>query len=295
MASMKHCPQCSSEYDDSIQFCAKDGRALVPKMASQTRLCSHCANSVPADLEKCPYCKADLTASPAPQWPNREEESLPARLAADANRIPTRSKIILIIGVAVFALGVFLIGGHQQRSESQLVLQEKIAELKEKEQQIRAKDQSIQALETQLAQARQQLTQNSNQMAELKTKLEESGKNLAVAQQRLNIANREVERLASNRAQAGARASPRPVDRTVPSSTSPPPRRLADPGIYEAVRSTSVYEGPSTTGRVVSQINKGTRVEVVRSVGDWLEVRSKHGNPPGYIRWNDAMFVSKAN
>jgi len=24
-------------------------------------------------------------------------------------------------------------------------------------------------------------------------------------------------------------------------------------------------------------------------------VRSKHGNPPGYIRWDDAMFVSKSN
>jgi hypothetical protein len=36
-------------------------------------------------------------------------------------------------------------------------------------------------------------------------------------------------------------------------------------------------------------------VTVVRSVGDWLEVRSKHDNPPGFIRADDAMFVNRAN
>jgi hypothetical protein len=46
---------------------------------------------------------------------------------------------------------------------------------------------------------------------------------------------------------------------------------------------------------MLSRISKGTRVAVVRSVGDWLEVRSKHGNPPGFIRTDDAMFVSRAD
>jgi hypothetical protein len=294
MPAMKQCPQCSAEYDDSIQFCAKDGRALVPKIVSRTRLCPHCANSVPEDFDKCPYCKADLGAAPVPQWPDREE-SRQAKLAPNANRIPARSKIILVIGVATFALGVFLIGGHQERSESQLVLQQKLAELKEREEQIQAKDQKVQALETQLAQARQQLSENSNQLAELKTKLEESKKDLSVTQQRLNIANREIERLASSRAQAGSRTPARSVDRTGASSPPAPPRRTAEPGIYETIRPTSVYEGPDASGRVLSKISKGTKVDVVRTVGDWLEVRSKHGNPPGFIRRDDAMFVSQAN
>jgi hypothetical protein len=30
-------------------------------------------------------------------------------------------------------------------------------------------------------------------------------------------------------------------------------------------------------------------------MGEWLEVRSKHGKPPGFIRADDAMFVGKAN
>jgi hypothetical protein len=46
---------------------------------------------------------------------------------------------------------------------------------------------------------------------------------------------------------------------------------------------------------VLTQIAKGTQVNVVRSVGEWLEVRSKHGNPPGFIRVDDASFVGRAN
>jgi len=34
---------------------------------------------------------------------------------------------------------------------------------------------------------------------------------------------------------------------------------------------------------------------VVRSAGDWLEVRSKHGKPPGFIRRDDAMFKGGSN
>jgi hypothetical protein len=33
----------------------------------------------------------------------------------------------------------------------------------------------------------------------------------------------------------------------------------------------------------------------VRSVGDWLEIRSKHGNPPGFIRADDATPVGRGN
>jgi len=40
---------------------------------------------------------------------------------------------------------------------------------------------------------------------------------------------------------------------------------------------------------------KGTQITVVRSAGDWLEIRSKHGNPSGFIRADDATFLSRAN
>ncbi|HEX7233354.1 MAG TPA: SH3 domain-containing protein, partial [Candidatus Binatia bacterium] len=71
--------------------------------------------------------------------------------------------------------------------------------------------------------------------------------------------------------------------------------RPAAAGVYETVRETSVYDNPSPQGRVISQIRGGTRINVVSSGGNWLEVRSKHGNPPGYVRSDDARLVSRAN
>jgi uncharacterized protein YgiM (DUF1202 family) len=56
-----------------------------------------------------------------------------------------------------------------------------------------------------------------------------------------------------------------------------------------------VREEPSTTGRRVTEINKGTKITVVRTVGNWLEVRSKQGRPPGYVRLDDAVLVTRTN
>ena len=258
---------------------------MFVKSVSPTRLCPSCANSIAEDIVTCPYCKADVSAVGTPQWPTREEEALEKTLTANRQRIATRSKIILIAGIVVFAVGVFLIGGQSERSESQLLLEEKLKDLK-------TRDQKIQALEGELAQARKELAENSNQITELKTQLEESRRDLATTRERLTAATREAERLASSRAQAGVRKAPPPVEKA--SSPPAPARRAAEPGDYETIRATSVYAEPSGSARVVSQISKGTKVTVVRSVGDWLEVRSRHGNPPGFIRWGDAMFISKA-
>jgi hypothetical protein len=30
-------------------------------------------------------------------------------------------------------------------------------------------------------------------------------------------------------------------------------------------------------------------------VGDWLEIRSKQGNPPGFIRADDAAPINRSN
>jgi|SRR5687768_10677123 hypothetical protein len=66
-------------------------------------------------------------------------------------------------------------------------------------------------------------------------------------------------------------------------------------GIYETRRATSVYEEPSASAKTVASIPQGTRVNVVSSSGDWLEVHSKRGNPPGFIRRDDAAFIEKSN
>jgi hypothetical protein len=283
MTGMKQCPQCSAEYGDTVNFCARDGKSLVVEVSTRARLCPHCANGIPQDAPTCPYCKADLDSSPAPQWPTRDEAP-PQEVKVERNKIPARSKVILIAGIVLFALGVYLIGGQRERSDAQLVLQEKLRELREKEQ-------KIETLESLLARVRQELAEHSGQLTELKTKFEESRKELSASQQRLAIATREVDRLSASRTQPATRTSPRSVDPPSPS----PARRVAEPGVYEIIRATPVYEEASASSRVVTQISQGTRINVVRSVGEWLEVRSKQGNPPGFVRWDDARFVGKSN
>ncbi|MGH7845189.1 MAG: zinc-ribbon domain-containing protein [Candidatus Binatia bacterium] len=78
----------------------------------------------------------------------------------------------------------------------------------------------------------------------------------------------------------------------VPAVASRPP---ADPGTYQTIRATTVFAGPSASSRIVANVGSGIQVNVVGSNGDWLEVRSKHGKPPGFIRRDDAVLIERIN
>jgi zinc-ribbon domain len=96
------------------------------------------------------------------------------------------------------------------------------------------------------------------------------------------------------------------VPATRQSQDTPPPARTSKPaesasasrsggaaGVYETVRPTSVFQAPTAGSPIVANIPGGTRINVVASRGEWLEVHSRRGNPPGFIRRDDATFVSK--
>jgi len=263
---------------------------LIGKSTTETRLCPNCANSIEEDATNCSYCKADLLLRFIPQWLKRDEPPSEPRLGADNNnkRFLIPSKFIWMAAVLVMALIAFFAGGYMQRNQLLLSSQANLKELQ-------AKNQIIQSQEAQLAKTRQQLNENSNQLAEIKIKLEESQKELSAAQQRLRVATREVDRLKASRSLA-AKRTPSPARGTAASLPAPvAARRTAEPGVYQTTRATSVYEGPSSASRVVSQISRGTRINVVSSAGDWLEVRSKRGNPPGYVRSDDARLIGRVN
>ncbi len=56
------------------------------------------------------------------------------------------------------------------------------------------------------------------------------------------------------------------------------------PGPYRVLRPTSVYSEPREDSRQIATIEPGTKVQVVDDQRDWLEIRSKHGRPPGFIK-----------
>jgi hypothetical protein len=261
---------------------------MIGKSTTRTRLCPYCANSIAEDATDCSYCKTDFSSQSAPQWLKRDQPSSEPRISPDnRKRSSIPSKFMWPAAVLVVALIAFFAGRYAQRSQLLLSSQAN-------SKQLQAKDQMIQSQEAQLAQTRQQLNENSNQLAEMKTKVEASQRELSLTQQRLGVATREADRLNASRSPAVRRTSSRAPD----TAASPAPvaaSRTAAPGVYETTRPTSVHENASSTSKVISQISGGTRINVVSSAGDWLQVRSKHGNTPGYVRSDDARPIARAN
>jgi uncharacterized coiled-coil protein SlyX len=140
------------------------------------------------------------------------------------------------------------------------------------------KQKTIRTLEEQVTQLRKELEEGSKQIAKLQARLDEARMALQSAEQKLKSPGHTETRLAE------ARLSRRDKPTTEP-------RRQVQPDIYETIRTASVYKEPSVFSSKVATIPKGTRVRVVGSTGEWLEIRSTHGNPPGFIRREDTMFV----
>jgi hypothetical protein len=166
----------------------------------------------------------------------------------------------------------------------------------------------IQELAADVDRLRKENEANAGRVKDLEAKLADTRSELAAAQQKLKSAQKQFARapapaapLARDRTVALAPSSPSskaqpPRDRTAasappaPLATPPPqapPRRASEAGQYEVVRDTAVLEKPSSSAREVALVQRGIIVNVVSSIGDWYEVRSKYGKPPGYIRRDD--------
>jgi hypothetical protein len=72
------------------------------------------------------------------------------------------------------------------------------------------------------------------------------------------------------------------------------PRIRAAPrlrGAFQTVRLTQVFSGPSENSALIANIGQGVKLNVVDSRDGWLEIRSKHGRPPGFIRQEAAVRI----
>jgi small-conductance mechanosensitive channel len=150
---------------------------------------------------------------------------------------------------------------------------------------LRAKEEQIRGLETDLNKLSGETAALGKEQTELKARLEDSQKELSAAEQRLKAARVQIDQ---SRRQTAAQPPRdlRPAERNV--TPALPSQVSARPGVYETARATEVYDRPARSGRVIARISGGTRINVVAGEGEWLEVVSKRGNPPGYILRADA-------
>jgi hypothetical protein len=64
-------------------------------------------------------------------------------------------------------------------------------------------------------------------------------------------------------------------------------------GTYEVTQSSRVYAAPSELSQAMGDIEPGVKVNVVNAKNGWLEIHSKHGRPPGFIRKEAARMVAQ--
>lgn len=64
-------------------------------------------------------------------------------------------------------------------------------------------------------------------------------------------------------------------------------------GIYEITQPSRVYAAPSELSQLIGDIEPGVKVNVVNARGEWLEIHSKHGRPPGYVRKEGARILAQ--
>jgi hypothetical protein len=64
-------------------------------------------------------------------------------------------------------------------------------------------------------------------------------------------------------------------------------------GTYEITQTSRVYAAPNELSQLIGEIEPGVKVNVVNSRDGWLEIHSKHGRPPGFIRREVARIAGR--
>jgi hypothetical protein len=82
---------------------------------------------------------------------------------------------------------------------------------------------------------------------------------------------------------------PAPSEQVVSSSKASPTTWES----YEIIQPTRVFSAPSEHSQLVANVEPGTQVNVVDSRNGWLEIRSKHGRPPGFIQKTAAVRIGQ--
>jgi hypothetical protein len=95
----------------------------------------------------------------------------------------------------------------------------------------------------------------------------------------------------------GAKAAPAAAHKPSVTMASRPAAASAKSGgrsgtNYQVVRSTRVFSQPNDGSRALARVEAGMEINVVDVRDDWLEVRSRHGRPSGFIK-SDAAVIKE--
>jgi uncharacterized protein YgiM (DUF1202 family) len=63
-------------------------------------------------------------------------------------------------------------------------------------------------------------------------------------------------------------------------------------GPWELLADTQVRSGPGPENKVVAEVKKGMKINVIGEEKSWLKIESKSGNPPGYVEKSQAKPLS---
>lgn len=94
-------------------------------------------------------------------------------------------------------------------------------------------------------------------------------------------------------ASADAPAKPA-VEAPAPVKDTPkkiPPAAVAAAVVYQVTQPTRVFAAPAEYAQQVGEIEPGLKVTVVNARDGWLEIHSKNGRPPGFIRSHTAARI----
>jgi predicted nucleic acid-binding Zn-ribbon protein len=64
-------------------------------------------------------------------------------------------------------------------------------------------------------------------------------------------------------------------------------------GKFKITRATEVYSGPTEKSALITRIEPGMKINVVDARDGWLEIRSKYGRPPGFVREEAAVKIDQ--
>jgi myosin heavy subunit len=85
----------------------------------------------------------------------------------------------------------------------------------------------------------------------------------------------------------------RSLPNEVASQTAETKPALRVQGKFKITRPTEVYSGPTEKSALITRIEPGMKINVIDARDGWLEIRSKYGRPPGFVREEAAVKIDQ--